>query len=586
MALNFPDSPSNEDTVTLNGTIYTYNATTTLWETITASGASVSVTVSDTAPSSPSAGGMWYNSSDLKLYVYYNDGTTSQWVIAAPAGTTGLQGETGQTGAAGTGGSPTNIVANMVALVAVTGMSQGDMALVTSLNKVFMYTPTGWFLVATMTNASPTAITGVAATYALAIDGTATVVTVASTDPEGFPLTFSHSVTTGSLGSTATVAQGTGANTNVFTITPSATAADAGTFSITFSVTDGATGAVNAISAFTLAFVSSDVRLNISSTFPGPTYPNEVPADHAVSGSYLELTQTMSNNTRSGSIDFGPNNFEEIWVEVRGGKGGKSIDSASGYSGGSGSRIRASLDLTAIHTTYGHKKINFSVGRSGGAGGAVAGKNGSGGGASAIWVWSNSNGTSGTAIPLIVSGGGGGGSSTTDLSGNVLGKDAFLPSSNMTTIQLFSHFSGFHSTVNVNSRPWQDYGPSGTGSGNGASWSQIGLGAPVAGVGTGYAPDVYSIRDQFSLNNNPADPNNASIDPASTPTFGGGAAAAYGGGGGGGYFGGFNGHYEPATLVGGMGGQSYIDTSYITLISHIVIALEPEIKIHKVNSTW
>ena len=101
-----------------------------------------------------------------------------------------------------------------------------------------------------MTNSSPTDITGVNSTYSLATDGTATTITAVSTDPEGFPLTWSYATTTGSLGSTATVSQAD----NVFTITPSTTAADAGTFSITFSVTDGATGAVNAVSAFSLGF--------------------------------------------------------------------------------------------------------------------------------------------------------------------------------------------------------------------------------------------------------------------------------------------------------------------------------------------
>ena len=155
-------------------------------------------------------------------------------------------------------GSATTTYSDMAALIAATGMSAGDQALVTALNKVFMYTGSAWYLVATMTNDSPTAITGVDGTYTLATDGTATTVTVASTDPEGFPLTFSHAVTAGSLsnggGATATVSQGTGANSNVFTITPSTTEAYAGAFSITFSVTDGATGAVNAVSAFTLAF--------------------------------------------------------------------------------------------------------------------------------------------------------------------------------------------------------------------------------------------------------------------------------------------------------------------------------------------
>ena len=37
-------------------------------------------TVSDTAPSSPSAGDLWYESDTGNLLVYYSDANTSQWV--------------------------------------------------------------------------------------------------------------------------------------------------------------------------------------------------------------------------------------------------------------------------------------------------------------------------------------------------------------------------------------------------------------------------------------------------------------------------------------------------------------------------
>lgn len=40
------------------------------------------VTISAAPPSSPSAGQMWWDSVGGQLYVYYNDGTSSQWVVA------------------------------------------------------------------------------------------------------------------------------------------------------------------------------------------------------------------------------------------------------------------------------------------------------------------------------------------------------------------------------------------------------------------------------------------------------------------------------------------------------------------------
>jgi hypothetical protein len=233
---------------------------------------------------------MWFNSSDLKLYIRYNDGATSQWIIAAPAGPAGadstVAGPSGPSGGDGRAG----VYADMAALIAKTGMVAGDTALVTALNKVFMYTGSAWFLIATMTNASPTTITGVAAEYALAQDGTATTITAISTDPEGFPLTWSYAVTTGSLGSTATVSQAD----NVFTVTPSSTEADAGTFSITFSVTDGATGAVQAVSAFTLTFTHNFLVSKIQNTSN---------ANHDISGMFLSnaVCTLSSTYTTSGS---------------------------------------------------------------------------------------------------------------------------------------------------------------------------------------------------------------------------------------------------------------------------------------------
>lgn len=51
-----------------------------------------SVTVSETAPVSPTEGDLWLNSTEAKMYVYYDDGTSQQWV-AAVGGTVPQQGK-------------------------------------------------------------------------------------------------------------------------------------------------------------------------------------------------------------------------------------------------------------------------------------------------------------------------------------------------------------------------------------------------------------------------------------------------------------------------------------------------------------
>lgn len=45
-----------------------------------------SATVSATPPTSPTAGDLWYDSDSASLYVYYNDGNTSQWVSTSVGG--------------------------------------------------------------------------------------------------------------------------------------------------------------------------------------------------------------------------------------------------------------------------------------------------------------------------------------------------------------------------------------------------------------------------------------------------------------------------------------------------------------------
>ena len=56
----------------------------------TGGGASgTNVTVSDTAPTSPSAGDLWFKSDEGRLKIYYNDGDSSQWVDTSPIGTGG-----------------------------------------------------------------------------------------------------------------------------------------------------------------------------------------------------------------------------------------------------------------------------------------------------------------------------------------------------------------------------------------------------------------------------------------------------------------------------------------------------------------
>jgi len=189
MAVNFPDSPSNGDTTVINGATYTWDGV--KWDT-TSFASNVTATYD----------------------------------------------------------SPLNLP--------TTGLTNGDVAWVGgSTNKLYISNGTGW-LSATLTNSAPVinsvqdASAGTTP-FSLATDGTPTVITIDATDPESFGLTYSYSVTSGALGTTATVSQAD----NVFTITPGTNdPADAGTFELTFSVYDGV-NTVTSVAEFTLSFVTA-----------------------------------------------------------------------------------------------------------------------------------------------------------------------------------------------------------------------------------------------------------------------------------------------------------------------------------------
>ena len=80
-------SPSNGQVLKWNGTAWINDSDST-----TSGGGGASVTVSDTAPSTPSNGDLWYKSDEGRLKIYYNDGSSSQWVDTSPIGTGGSGG--------------------------------------------------------------------------------------------------------------------------------------------------------------------------------------------------------------------------------------------------------------------------------------------------------------------------------------------------------------------------------------------------------------------------------------------------------------------------------------------------------------
>lgn len=86
-AVQFPAGTTGERPTGANGMIR-YNTTDSqfegyaggAWGAIAGGGGGGGVTNSDTAPGSPADGDLWYKTDTLVLYVYYDDGSSAQWV--------------------------------------------------------------------------------------------------------------------------------------------------------------------------------------------------------------------------------------------------------------------------------------------------------------------------------------------------------------------------------------------------------------------------------------------------------------------------------------------------------------------------
>lgn len=265
----------------------------------------------------------------------------------------------------------------------LTGNSAGDMAYVSGNNRLYINNGTGWYNIALVnTNPSITSVQDASSNstpFTLSTDGTATVITITASDPEGIPLTYSYSVTSGSLtnngGTTATVSQGTGANTNVFTVTPTTTSDYAGSFTLTFTASDGINQATSA-NTFSLSFsvpnsafttfllkanatqtdAQTDASSNnltitengdVKSTAFTPYHPKGYSTYFDGSGDYLTVGSNIHNNIGSGDFT------AEAWVYLDENLGTNRAIFGSGTSDGNDEFTLLLLTNGALYFDYG-----------------------------------------------------------------------------------------------------------------------------------------------------------------------------------------------------------------------------------------
>jgi hypothetical protein len=80
MAIDFPASPTLNQQFSAGGSTWVWDGT--AWNIVPVM---IDAIASDTPPTNPADGQLWWRASTGQLYVYYNDGTSKAWVQAAGA---------------------------------------------------------------------------------------------------------------------------------------------------------------------------------------------------------------------------------------------------------------------------------------------------------------------------------------------------------------------------------------------------------------------------------------------------------------------------------------------------------------------
>ena len=194
---------------------------------------------------------------------------------------------------------PTTSSVSSVEDLSPTGNSIGDQALVGS--NLYIWNGVGWYSIA-LINTSPTWDSNgqPLGSYALDADSPqdATIITLAASDPDGLPITYSH-VTSGSMDSMATISQ----DSSVFTITPKTEAQVGAGVELTGSITFRASDGVNIlpyVSSFTLSFIS--IIENSKYTTLLATATDTSDNNNITDASSNNHTITVSGDTHAGTF--------------------------------------------------------------------------------------------------------------------------------------------------------------------------------------------------------------------------------------------------------------------------------------------
>ena len=254
--------------------------------------------------------------------------TTTNQLVVHDGATVG--GHTvGSGGGATSSGGGVTIYASIAARNAAAA-NEGDLAFLSDSDTLHINNGSEWIKVWAGPDEKPTWTTELPSSVALNTDGTANTLTVAATDPEGFDITYTYDT------SPSNQAQATIVNNNdgTFTLTPSITETDAGSFTFRAKATDGihviSTTTTAALSFTTPITFTTDSRMN-EMTLSFGSNPTTYKDGFIFTGDTTGYNWT--NAVPSNTLSAGKKYFEFIWSHYS----GAWAESSSGMIGVAGS---------------------------------------------------------------------------------------------------------------------------------------------------------------------------------------------------------------------------------------------------------
>lgn len=312
----FPSSRNNGDTHSVDGVTYTWNSTKGKWSTTAVSGGDTtgggaSVTSSDTAPTSPSEGDLWFDSTTATTYVYYG----TSWVSAAGPNAGGSGSSSSDSG-----GSSVTAYANFAAFPS-TNNSAGDMAFAEDTKALYVWDGTEWDRVYSGQDEVLTWVTEPPTEFS--VDGT-TNISMEASDPDGFPVTYDF-VTNPTDQSSATI---TNNNNGTFSVVGTGTNTD---FTTKFTATDG----IHVISkSTTMKFGYATVAAALADGL-GDEIVSFVEGDYYMDSNGWVLYASMSPNGKDSTTYPAIAGNQLVWTTLE--AAGFTLNNENGYDGVSGS---------------------------------------------------------------------------------------------------------------------------------------------------------------------------------------------------------------------------------------------------------